>query len=100
MALTQTRRRWIAWNLQQRWSLAQFPAFAFWEGWNSWIGCRVCDSKGPAAPCWGKTECHGFDNGCGCNACLAQAQSNIALTAAQSIMAAPLVMEAAHDRLE
>ena len=43
-----------------------------WMLWDAWVvmpGCNVCRTKGPNAPCWGRAECHGYANGCGCIDC-------------------------------
>lgn len=40
-----------------------------WEGWTEHVGCIECSEGGPAAACWGRAECHGYERGCGCNHC-------------------------------
>ncbi len=55
-----------------------------WQGWQMHIGCDRCAGDGPAAPCWGLAECHGYEHGCGCSSCAA-------LQAAQEAEARPLV---------
>lgn len=45
-----------------------------WEGWDEYIGCDLCDSDGPEAPCWGMAQCHGYMNGCGCRECTQREQ--------------------------
>ena len=32
-------------------------------------GCADCNHIGPEAECWGSTDCHGYDQGCGCHEC-------------------------------
>ncbi len=37
--------------------------------WGAWVGCAMCDELGPDSPRWGKEDCHGYYNGCGCTEC-------------------------------
>ena len=40
-----------------------------WSGWAVMPGCNICRLSGPSASCWGRAECHGYANGCGCREC-------------------------------
>jgi hypothetical protein len=40
-----------------------------WSGWVLLVGCDVCGDEGRGAACWGRTACHGWENGCGCIGC-------------------------------
>ena len=40
--------------------------------WGAWVGCENCREGGPDAPCWGRTSCHGYFDGCGCRDCIAR----------------------------
>jgi len=40
-----------------------------WEGWWGHVGCENCAEGGPLASCWGRADCHGYYNGCGCGEC-------------------------------
>lgn len=39
---------------------------------DGWIGCARCAFDGPEPGCWGLQSCHGYQRGCGCNACIAR----------------------------
>lgn len=38
---------------------------------DGWIGCARC-AFDKLEDCWGLASCHGYDHGCGCNACIAK----------------------------
>ena len=73
-------RRKAARTLARRHHLSVEP-WMLWKVWEAQIGCNLCQTLGPAAPCWGQHECHGYANGCGCNQCATRAR--IALLSGQ-----------------
>lgn len=40
-----------------------------WDGWGMSVGCEKCILYGRRASCYGRTQCHGFKNGCTCREC-------------------------------
>lgn len=43
-----------------------------WGGWVLHVGCEICADQGRDAPCWGRKDEHGYENGCGCSECAAR----------------------------
>lgn len=48
-----------------------------WDGWLLHVGCGLC-AGGADAGCWGRADCHGYGNDCGCRDCAETQDADVA----------------------